>query len=137
MVMTPQVSAPPQIIVLAPSYQLPLWLAIAALPVCYLQLWTGLAMLLFAVFLTIQAATLRLQFTDTALEIYRSAKLIRNFPYADWQTWQIFWQPLPALLFFREVKSIHFLPILFDPPALRAALEQHVPLKGGDHSPEA
>jgi hypothetical protein len=128
------VSVLPATVVLAPSYRLAAGLAIAALPVAYLNLWLGLGIFLFALFLSLQAAMLRLQFTDAALEIYRGAKLIRSFPYADWQTWYIFWRPIPILLFFREVNSIHFLPILFDPQTLRACLEQHIPLPESDPS---
>lgn len=116
-----------QTIELSPSYHIPAVLAIATLPVLFLQVWLGGALLLFAGFLLFQTATLRLVFTETALEIYRSQKLIRHFPYANWQNWRIFWSPVPILLYFKEVKSIHFLPILFDPKALQAALEARCP----------
>lgn len=116
-----------QTISLSPSYHIPISLAIAALPILWLQVWVGTILLLFAGFLLIQAATLRLYFTDTALDIYRSQTLIRRFPYADWQNWRIFWSPVPVLFYFKEVKSIHFLPILFDPKALKAELEAHCP----------
>jgi hypothetical protein len=86
---------------------------------------------LFGVFLGIQALTLRLRFTETALDIYRGEKQIRQFPYAAWEHWEIFWAPVPILFYFREVKSIHFLPIIFSPSQLRSALETHcaLPLK--------
>jgi hypothetical protein len=74
-----------------------------------------------------QAATLRLRFTDTALDIYRSETRIRCFPYQEWQNWRVFWPPVPILFYFKEVKSIHFLPILFDPKMLRTCLEQRCP----------
>jgi hypothetical protein len=57
------------------------------------------------------------------LDIYRGDKLIRRFPYQDWENWDIFWYYLPTLFYFKEVKSLHFLPILFDPKLLRACLE--------------
>ncbi len=66
---------------------------------------------------------------ETALDIYRSEQLIRQFPYADWQNWRIFWHRVPILFYFKEVKSIHFLPILFDPKMLETCLERHCPLK--------
>lgn len=125
--MTPVSSA--QAIQLNPSYRLPFILAIAALPALLVQVWLGLAVLLFAGFLLFQAATLRLYFSETALDIYRSQTLIRHFPYQDWQNWRIFWFPVPILFYFKEVKSIHFLPILFDPQALEAALGAHCPRK--------
>jgi hypothetical protein len=74
-----------------------------------------------------QTATLRLQFTATALDIYRREGLIRRFPYQEWQNWRIFWGNAPILFYFKEVKSIHFLPILFDPKQLKTCLEQRCP----------
>ncbi|WP_390883386.1 DUF3119 family protein [Kovacikia minuta] len=68
-----------------------------------------------------------MRFTETDFDIYRGEKLIRRFPYRDWQNWRIFWSPVPILFYFREVKSIHFLPILFDPKTLRLCLER-IPL---------
>ncbi|MBV8886059.1 MAG: DUF3119 family protein [Chroococcidiopsidaceae cyanobacterium CP_BM_RX_35] len=109
---------------LAPSYKLPLVLAITAIPILFVQVWVGGAISLFALFLTFQAATLRLQFTESALDIYRGETLIRRFPYQEWQNWQIFWSAVPILFYFREVKSIHFLPIIFDPKTLKTCLEQ-------------
>ena len=114
---------------LAPSYTLPVVLVIAAIPVLLVQPWVGGAIALFGLFLMFQAATLRLQFTETALDIYRGETLIRRFPYQEWQNWQIFWPAVPILLYFKEVKSIHFLPILFDPKTLKTCLEQRCPVK--------
>lgn len=121
------VSSASESIELSPSYRLPIILAIAALPALFLQVWLGTALFLFAGFLLFQAATLRLFFSKVALEIYRGPKLIRHFPYTDWQNWRIFWPLVPVLLYFKEVKSIHFLPILFDPKGLQAALEARCP----------
>ncbi len=112
---------------LAPSYTLPIVLVIAAIPLLLLSVWVGGAIALFGLFLLFQAATLRLQFSETALDIYRGETLIRNFPYQDWQNWQIFWNKVPILFYFKEVKSIHFLPILFDPKTLKICLEQRCP----------
>lgn len=102
-------------------------MAIAAILVMFLQIWLGLALFLFAGFLLFQAATLRLYFTETALDIYRSQQLIRCFPYRDWQNWHIYWSAVPILFYFKEVKSIHFLPILFDPKTLQACLNDRCP----------
>jgi hypothetical protein len=112
---------------LTPSYTLPIVLVIAAIPLLLLSVWVGGAIALFGLFLLFQAATLRLQFSETALDIYRGETLIRNFPYQDWQNWQIFWNKVPILFYFKEVKSIHFLPILFDPKTLKICLEQRCP----------
>ncbi|HIK44075.1 MAG TPA: DUF3119 family protein [Leptolyngbyaceae cyanobacterium M65_K2018_010] len=112
---------------LAPSYRIPLGLVALALPLFFLQIWLAGVVGVFGVFLLVQALTLRLHFTDSALEIYRGNTLIRHFPYAEWQYWQIFWAPVPILFYFREIKSIHFLPILFSPTQLRTCLETHCP----------
>jgi hypothetical protein len=111
---------------LKPSYKIPLVLILAAIPLIALQKWVALGVGLFGIFLLVQAATLRLQFTLTDLDIYRSEKLIRQFPYRDWQNWQIFWRPVPILFYFKEVKSIHFLPIIFDPRTLQQCLQERI-----------
>ncbi len=112
---------------LAPSYKLPLVLVIAAIPVLLVQPWVGGAIALFGLFLMFQAATLRLQFSESALDIYRGETLIRRFPYQEWLHWQIILPAVPILFYFKEVKSIHFLPILFDPKTLKTCLEQRCP----------
>jgi hypothetical protein len=111
-------------ITLSPNYALPVVLFLAGLLLALWQIWLGGIIAAFALFLMIQTATIRLTFTETALDVYRSGKLIRQFPYADWLNWQIFWQPVPILFYFREVKSIHFLPILFDAKTLKQCLEE-------------
>ena len=89
-------------------------------------------LVMFGLFLLYQAATLRLIFTATDLDIYRGENRIRQFPYQDWEVWDIFWSPAPILFYFREVNSIHFLPILFRPTMLRSQLEQHLPERASD-----
>ena len=117
-----------QTIELAPSYKIPLVLIIAALPLAFLEKWVSLAIAILGLFLLVQTITIRLKFTETALEVYRSEKLLRNFPYQDWLNWEIFWSPVPILFYFREVNSIHFLPIIFDPKMLQTCLEKYFPL---------
>jgi hypothetical protein len=112
---------------LTPSYKIPLVLLFAGLPLVLLKWWLGLPVALFGLFLTAQAVTLRLLFTPTALEVYRGQTLIRQFPYSEWQHWEIFWPPVPILFYFREIKSIHFLPIIFDPLTLEACLKERCP----------
>jgi len=118
-----------QTVELAPSYALPLVLVSVSVPLLLVQKVVSLAIALFGLFLMYQAATIRLKFTATALDIYRQEKLIRCFPYQEWLNWQIFWPPVPILFYFKEVNSIHFLPILFDPKMLQACLEQRCPRK--------
>ena len=114
---------------LAPKFTIPLVLVAAAIPLAFLQRWLGLAVAVFGLFLMFQAVMIKLIFTTTTLEVYRSGQLIRSFPYQDWQNWRIFWEPVPILFYFKEVKSIHFLPIIFDPNTLKACLEKHCPLE--------
>jgi hypothetical protein len=117
---------------LEPSYTIPLILTLTAIPIAVIQLWVGIAIGIFGLFLTIQTAIIKLKFTTTALEVYRGSKLIRTFPYQEWETWAIFWQPVPILFYFKEVNSIHFLPIIFDPQMLRTCLEYYYPLSNRD-----
>jgi Protein of unknown function (DUF3119) len=112
---------------LPPNYTIPLIIIAAAIPVAAIQVWVGLAIGVFGLFLTIQTAIIRLKFTTTALDVYRGSKLIRTFPYHEWESWQIFWQPVPILFYFKEVNSIHFLPIIFDSQMLRTCLEHYRP----------
>lgn len=118
---------PTESIQLAPSYKLPLVLVIAAIPVLLVQVWVGGVIALLGLFLMFQAVTLRVQFTDTSLDIHRGEILIRRFPYQAWIAWRIFWPGVPILFYFKEVNSIHFLPILFDPKTLKTCLEQRCP----------
>jgi Protein of unknown function (DUF3119) len=125
---TPDTTLLSETVELAPSFAIPIALGLAAIPLFLLNPWVSGAIALFALFLLIQTATLRLCFTATALDIYRGESLLRNFPYADWQNWEIFWFKVPILFYFKEVKSIHFLPILFDAKVLRTCLEQRCPI---------
>ncbi|MBF2025346.1 MAG: DUF3119 family protein [Oscillatoriales cyanobacterium C42_A2020_001] len=120
-------SQPLSVVELTPSYWLPLGFVVAALPLFFVQVWVSLAIALFGAFLLLQAVTIRLRFTESALDVYRGDALIRRFPYSEWQNWRIFWQPLPILFYFKEVKSIHFLPILFDAKTLQNCLETRCP----------
>jgi hypothetical protein len=120
---------------LKPSYNLPLalilggvgWGSLALVMLGNWQVWVAGMVVMFGLFLLYQTVTLRLVFTTTDLAIYRGTTQIRQFPYAEWQVWEIFWPPVPVLFYFREVNSIHFLPILFNPEELRSQLQRHVP----------
>ena len=120
-------------VTLAPRFWVPLGVAVLAAPLLALTsrwggaLWGGLAVLAFAAFLALQAAILRLRFSADALLVLRSGTEIRRFPYGDWLSWRLFFPSLPVLFYFREVRTPHLLPMLFDATALRAQLEQRVP----------
>ncbi len=112
---------------LSPSYNLPLGIVVLALACIWLNIWLAAAIALFGLFLAAQAKLLTLVFTPANLDIYRGSTLIRQFPYSDWQNWEVFYQKAPILFYFKEVKSIHFLPIIFDPLTLQACLEKYIP----------
>ncbi len=113
---------------LKPSYNIPVVLIIGSIPLLLIQqLVAGGIIALLGLFLMYQAVTLRLQFTATDLDIIKGDKLLRRFPYTEWQNWRIFWNIIPILFYFKEVKSIHFLPILFNPNVLKACLEERCP----------
>ncbi|MGK7942934.1 MAG: DUF3119 family protein [Microcystaceae cyanobacterium] len=120
---TTQIS-PPTSIELAPNYKIPIALILLSLPLVFWQPILSLVISIFGLFLMFQTVLIRLKFTESALEVYRSEKIIRSFPYQDWQNWRIFWQPIPILFYFREVNSIHFLPIIFDAKTLQSCLEK-------------
>jgi hypothetical protein len=121
-------------ITLAPRFWVPLGLTlIAALVLAGTPMWggapwLGLTLLAFATFLMIQTALLRLRFNADALLVLRSGKEIRRFPYDAWLSWRLFFPAVPVLFYFREQSSVHLLPMLFDATALRAQLDQRVPL---------
>ena len=127
MTTTTSSSTPTNTIELEPSYTIPIVLVLAAIPLLFVQKWASLPLSVFGLFLMYQAATIRLQFTPTDLDIYRSQNLIRQFPYREWQNWRIFWPAVPILFYFKEINSIHFLPVLFDRKMLQTCLEQRCP----------
>ncbi|MGD1851178.1 MAG: DUF3119 family protein [Cyanophyceae cyanobacterium] len=108
------------------NYLLPVAIVAIAAPIgLFLNLWVGLVVGAFGLFLAVQASRIRLIFTSTALDVYTGEKPIRSFPYAEWENWEIFWSPVPILFYFKEVNSIHFIPILYNPTALRQCLAVH------------
>lgn len=91
----------------------------------------GLVLAIFSIFLYIQTAILQLTFSADALLVTRKswgapAVEIKRFPYKEWQYWQIFWPRFPVLFYFREINSIHFLPMLFNADQLQSELKQRI-----------
>jgi hypothetical protein len=117
---------PGQGVILAPRPWVPLGVLVLGLASLLLNLWAGLAVSLFALLLLLQSRLLRLQFTADALLVWRGSTLLRRFPYREWLGWRLFWSPLPVLFYFREQRSIHLLPVLFDASTLREQLHLHV-----------
>ncbi|MEM9215163.1 MAG: DUF3119 family protein [Cyanobacteria bacterium P01_F01_bin.150] len=110
---------------LKPSFGVALGVIALGASIGFIQPWVSIVVGLFGVFLLIQTVVIRLVFTTSDLEVYRNQELIRSFPYEDWQNWRIFLGPLPVLFYFKEVKSIHFLPMLFSSKMLKSCLEKH------------
>lgn len=91
----------------------------------------GLVLAIFSIFLFIQTAILQLTFSADALLVTRRswgapAVEIKRFPYKEWQYWKIFWPRFPVLFYFREINSIHFLPMLFNANQLQSELKQRI-----------
>ncbi|MBL1211151.1 DUF3119 family protein [Geminocystis sp. GBBB08] len=116
-------------ITLRANYNIPIVIIIAGIALILWSLILALVVTVFGIFLLIQANLIKLTFTPTTLDVYRGEKLIRTFPYSEWENWVIFWQPIPILLYFKEVNSIHFLPIIFDPNTLKECLEKYCSFK--------
>lgn len=90
----------------------------------------------FGLFLLLQTTLLRLEFSADALLVRRRDTLLRTFPYGDWKSWRLFWPGLPTLFYFREERSIHLLPVLFDPATLQSQLRQRLPHLEADADPQ-
>ena len=112
---------------LAPNYRIPIFLLVAAVACALVSSWLAIAISTLGLFLTIQTILVRLQFTEQALQVLRSGKVILSFPYSEWSNWEIFWSPVPILFYFKEVNSIHFLPIIFDAKTLLVCLNKYYP----------
>ena len=121
-------SSKPANVTLKPDVRLPLLVVVLGAVLLPLPLhpWPTLVVVLFGVFLLIQSASLRLEFEERALIVWQNGRELRRFPYDQWLSWRLFAPWLPGLLYFREIQSIHFLPILFSPGELREQLELRV-----------
>ena len=88
---------------------------------------TAAVVALFGAFLLVQTLLLRLRFDEQALLVLRAGSEIRRFPYEAWLGWRLFFTPVPVLFYFREERSIHLLPVLFDAGTLREQLRRRLP----------
>lgn len=116
-----------QVVELAPNFRIPGFLILTAVGLSVVSWWLAGAIAILGLFLTVQTILIRLQFTEQALNVLRSGNIILSFPYSEWLNWEIFWSPIPILFYFKEVKSIHFLPIIFDAKTLANCLQKHYP----------
>jgi hypothetical protein len=120
-------------VVLSPRFWVPLGVlllaggGLALRPLWSGALWPALVTGLLGLFLLLQTALLRLRFAPEALLVVRRDTVIRRFPYDAWIGWRVWWPALPVLFYFREERSIHLLPMLFDATALREQLERRLP----------
>lgn len=128
-------------VVLAPHYGVPIGVVVlglgclALLPLWSGALWLAGGLVVFGLFLLLQTALLRLEFAPDALLVWRQTSLLRSFPYTDWLAWKLFWPALPVLFYFREERSIHLLPVLFDATSLREQLDHHLSSLPSDPDP--
>ncbi len=135
-------SQPPAPQTLSPHYGVAIAVVVLGLSLLALQpLWSAAPLLALAVsgfglFLLLQTTLLRLEFSADALLVRRGETLLRRFPYSEWKGWRLFWPGLPALFYFREERSIHLLPVLFDPATLQSQLRQRLPHLAADASPQ-
>jgi hypothetical protein len=113
-------------VILAPRPWVPLGVVALGLACLAFNPWAALVVSLFGLVLLLQSQLLRLQFTSTELLVWRGSSVLRRFPYSEWLGWKLFWQPVPVLFYFREQRSIHLLPVLFDATTLREQLNSHV-----------
>ena len=113
---------------IAASPRLPLAILLLSATLLPLPLhpWPSLVIASFGLFLLVQTFILRLEFCVDTLVVWRAQQELRRFPYAEWKSWRLFAPWLPGLFYFREINSIHFLPILFEPAQLREQLVQRV-----------
>jgi len=107
------------------SYTVAIAVTLVSLPLLWLQPILSGVVALFGVFLLFQTIAIRLVFTESDLDVYRGDTLLRRFPYQEWENWRIYWQPVPILFYFKEVNSIHFIPMLFNAKMLKEALTTH------------
>ncbi|MBC1262328.1 DUF3119 family protein [Synechococcus sp. BSF8S] len=118
--------------ILAPRPWVPLGvitIGLALVPLQRIWSWAPIAagvVGLLGLFLLLQTLLLRLQFSSDALLVWSRSTLLRRFPYSEWTAWTLFWWPLPVLFYFRERRSPHLLPVLFDATALRQQLDLHL-----------
>ena len=115
-------------VIISPSPRLPLLILLLSASLWPLPLSPSptLVVGLFSVFLLVQTYILKLEFSEDDLVVWRGQKELRRFPFSEWMSWRLFAPWLPGLFYFRETKSIHFLPILFNPAELQEQLQQRV-----------
>ena len=79
-------------VIISPSPRLPLLIllfgvALLPLPLCP---WPTLVMSAFSLFLLVQTYSLKLEFSDAELVVWRGHKELRRFPYNSWISWRLF-----------------------------------------------
>lgn len=116
-----------EVIELKPSFVIPIVLVVVAIALLPFFKIGAVVVGLLGLFLMIQTLRIKLQFTTEVLNVFNGRTIIRSFPYEEWLNWRIYWTKFPILFYFREVNSIHFLPIIFDSKTLLTCLEKYCP----------
>ncbi|MAS26708.1 MAG: hypothetical protein CMN97_00360 [Synechococcus sp. NAT40] len=113
---------------IAPSPRLPLLILLLGPGLLPLPLhpWPTLINSLIGLALLVQSYSLRLEFQDSALIVWRGEQQLRHFPYEDWISWRVFWPGFPTVLYFRESKSPHLIPVIFNAEQLQEQLRTRV-----------
>jgi hypothetical protein len=138
----PPPAATPESVTLSPHYGVALGMVGLGMACLLLQpLWGGAPLLALGIsvlglFLLLQRCCCGLNSRRMPCWCAARDALLRRFPYDDWLGWTLFWPGLPVLFYFREQRSIHLLPVLFQSATLRSQLHLHLPhLAANDDGP--
>ena len=114
--------------VLSPNPRLPLLITALGISLWLVPFhpWPSVVVGSVGLLLLVQTLILRLEITPQAMVIWQSGRELRRFPFTSWLAWRMFLPGLPGLLYFREEKSPHLLPILFDSATLKNQLRLRV-----------
>ena len=126
--MTSQNPLDKDIVILSPSYRLPIFIILLGLLflITPFHPWPTIIISSFGFFLLLQSFTLKLKFTNEDLIVMQLGNELRRFPFKNWIAWRIILPELPGFLYFREEASPHLLPILFDINSLKEQLRLRV-----------
>ena len=126
--MTSQNLLDKDIVILSPSYRLPIFIILIGLLflITPFHPWPTIIISSFGFFLLLQSFTLKLKFTKDDLIVTQLGNELRRFPFEKWIAWRIILPQLPGFLYFREEASPHLLPILFEVNSLREQLRLRV-----------
>lgn len=112
-------------VVVPPSYNLPAFFMFAGGFLTYrgdILIIPGIPFVLLGLFLSIQSTRVRILFGPSKLSIAKRTpkglEIIRGWQYKYITNWEVWWEKVPALTYFKETESydgrgsIHFFPII-------------------------